>query len=82
MELQKVLGRLLVLTLAEVVVAFTFGLAASYLLGLGLVESVIFAMAASIISTAIVGKIILERRMFSASESRTLVGLMIMAGPS
>jgi len=77
-ELQKVAGRVLLLTLAEVVVAFASGLAASYLLGLGLVQSVIFAMAASISSTAIVGKIILERRMFSASESKTLVGLMIM----
>jgi len=77
-ELQKVAGRVLLLTLAEVVVAFAFGLAASYLLGLGVVQSVVFAMAASISSTAIVGKIILERRMFSASESKTLVGLMIM----
>ena len=77
-ELQKTAGRVLLLTLAEVVVAFAFGLAASYLLGLGLIQSIIFAMAASISSTAIVGKIILERRMFSASESKTLVGLMIM----
>ena len=77
-ELQKVAGKVLLLTLAEVVVAFAFGLAASYLLDLGLLQSIIFAMAASISSTAIVGKIILERRMFSASESKTLVGLMIM----
>ncbi len=77
-ELQRVAGRVLLLTLAEVVVAFAFGLAASYLLGLGLVQSIVFSMAASISSTAIVGKIILERRMFSASESKTLVGLMIM----
>ena len=77
-ELQRVAGRVLLLTLAEVTVAFAFGLAASYLLGLGAIQSVIFAMAASISSTAIVGKIILERRMFSAAESKTLVGLMIM----
>jgi len=77
-ELQRVAGRVLLLTMAEVTVAFAFGLAASYLLGLGTVQSIIFAMAASISSTAIVGKIILERRMFSASESKTLVGLMIM----
>ena len=77
-ELQKVAGRVLLLTLAEVVVAFAFGLAASYVLDLGLLQSVIFAMAASISSTAIVGKIILERRMFSAGESKTLIGLMIM----
>ncbi len=78
LELQRVAGRVLLLTVIEVAVAFTFALAASYLLGLGLVSSIIFAMAASISSTAIVGKIILERRMFSASESKTLVGLMIM----
>ena len=77
-ELQRVAGRVLLLTMAEVIVAFAFGLAASYLLGLGVVQSMVFAMAASISSTAIVGKIILERRMFSASESKTLVGLMIM----
>jgi monovalent cation:H+ antiporter-2, CPA2 family len=77
-ELQKVATKILFLTLIEVVLAFAFGLAASYLLGLGLLQSVIFAMAASISSTAIVGKIILERRMFKASESKTLAGLMIM----
>ncbi len=77
-ELQKVAGRIIVLTLIELAVAFAFGLAASFLLRLGLVQSIIFSMAASISSTAIVGKIILERRMFSASESKTLVGLMIM----
>ena len=77
-ELQKVAGRILLLTLIEVTLAFVFGLAASYLLGLGLILSIVFAMTASISSTAIVGKIILERRMFQASESKTLVGLMIM----
>ena len=77
-ELQRVAGRVLLLTVAEVAVSFAFGLAASYLLGLGAVQSLVFAMAASISSTAIVGKIILERRMFSANESKTLVGLMIM----
>jgi CPA2 family monovalent cation:H+ antiporter-2 len=77
-ELQKVATRVLFLTLIEVALAFAFGLAASYLLGLGLILSVVFSMTASISSTAIVGKIILERRMFQASESKTLVGLMIM----
>ncbi|HEV2118496.1 MAG TPA: cation:proton antiporter [Candidatus Bathyarchaeia archaeon] len=77
-ELQKVATKIVSLTLVEVGLAFAFGLVASYLLGLGLILSIIFAMAASISSTAIVGKIILERRMFQASESKTLVGLMIM----
>lgn len=77
-ELQKVATKIMLLTLVEVGLSFAFGFAASYLLGLGFVLSIIFAMTASISSTAIVGKIILERRMFQASESRTLVGLMIM----
>ncbi len=77
-ELQKAVGRILLLTSIEVALAFAFGLAAAYLLNLGLVLSIVFAMTASISSTAIVGKIILERRMFQASESKTLVGLMIM----
>ncbi len=77
-ELQKVATRIVLLTSIEVALAFAFGLAASYVLGLDLVLSVVFAMTASISSTAIVGKIILERRMFQASESKTLVGLMIM----
>ncbi len=77
-ELQKVATRILLLTLVEVILAFAFGFAASYLLGFGLVLSIVFAMTASISSTAIVGKIILERRMFQAGESKTLVGLMIM----
>jgi CPA2 family monovalent cation:H+ antiporter-2 len=77
-ELQKVATKIVSLTLVEVGLAFAFGLVASYLLGLGLILSIIFAMAASISSTAIVGKIILERRMFQASESKTLVGLMIL----
>ncbi len=61
----------------EVAVAFAFGLLASYLLGLTLIWSIIFAMTASISSTAIVGKIILEKRMFRTEESKFLVGLMI-----
>ena len=78
LELQKVATKIVFLTLLEVGLAFAFGLVASYVLGLGLVLSIIFAMTASISSTAIVGKIILEHRMFQASESKTLVGLMIM----
>ncbi len=77
-ELQKVATRILILTMVEVALAFAFGFAASYLLGFGLVLSIVFGMTASISSTAIVGKIILERRMFQAGESKTLVGLMIM----
>ncbi len=78
LELQRVATRIAALTVIEVGLAFAFGLVASYVLGLDLMLSIIFAMTASISSTAIVGKIILERRMFQAGESKTLVGLMIM----
>ncbi len=77
-ELQKSAKKIASLTLVEVGLAFAFGLGASYVLGLSPVLSVVFAMAASISSTAIVGKIILERRMFQAGEAKNLVGLMIM----
>ncbi|HKT22897.1 MAG TPA: cation:proton antiporter, partial [Nitrososphaerales archaeon] len=77
-ELQKTATSIVGLALVEVGVAFAVGYAASALLGFGVTTSVIFAMAASISSTAIVGKIILERKMFQASESKILVGLMIV----
>jgi monovalent cation:H+ antiporter-2, CPA2 family len=76
-ELRRVAKQVVPLTLIEVAVAFAFGLLASYILGWTLIWSVIFAMTASISSTAIVGKIILEKRMFQAEESKFLVGLMI-----
>lgn len=76
-ELQKTARSIAVLAMVEVGIAFAAGLASSFLLGFGLVASLVFAMAASISSTAIVGKIILERRMFQAGEAKTLVGLMI-----
>ncbi len=50
LELQRVAGRALLLTLAEVVVAFAFSLAPSYLLGLGLVPLI----GLSVLVTAIV----------------------------
>lgn len=76
-ELRRIAKQVVPLTLLEVGIAFSFGLLASYILGLTLTWSVIFAMTASISSTAIVGKIILEKRMFQAEESKFLVGLMI-----
>jgi CPA2 family monovalent cation:H+ antiporter-2 len=77
-ELQKTATSIAALAFVEVGVAFAAGFGASVILGFGVTASVVFAMAASISSTAIVGKIILERRMFQASESKTLVGLMIV----
>ncbi|HEX4922082.1 MAG TPA: cation:proton antiporter, partial [Candidatus Bathyarchaeia archaeon] len=76
-ELRKIAGQVIPLTLMEVAVAFGFGIAATYILNLTLVWSIVFAMTASISSTAIVGKIILEKRMFQADESKFLVGLMV-----
>src|SRR5437773_5748403 len=76
-ELRKIAKQVVPLTFVEIGITSAFALAASYFLGLTLIWSVIFAMAVSISSTAIVGKIILERRMFQAQESKFLVGLMI-----
>ena len=76
-ELRRISRQVVPLTLMEVLVAFAFGLLASYALNLSLTWSIIFAMTASISSTAIVGKIILEKRMFQAEESKLLVGLMV-----
>ena len=76
-ELRRVAGKIVPLTLMEVALAFVFGLSASLILSLSLLGSIIFAMTASISSTAIVGKIILEKRMFQAGESKFLVGLMV-----
>ena len=69
-ELRRIARQVVPLTLMEVGVAFAFGLLASLVLGLNLIWSLIFAMTASISSTAIVGKIVLERRMFRAEESK------------
>ncbi len=76
-ELRRIAKQVVPLTLLETGIAFAFGLLASYILGFTLTWSIIFAMTASISSTAIVGKIILERRMFQAEESKLLVGLMV-----
>ncbi|MBO0888686.1 cation:proton antiporter, partial [Candidatus Bathyarchaeota archaeon] len=76
-ELRRIARQVVPLTLMEIGVAFAFGLLASLVLGLTMIWSIIFAMTASISSTAIVGKIILERRMFQAEESKFLVGLMV-----
>jgi len=76
-EFRKSAKQIVFLTFVEVTIALGFGLVASFLLGLNLLLSVIFAMTTSISSTAILGKIILERRTFQAQESKLLVGLMV-----
>jgi CPA2 family monovalent cation:H+ antiporter-2 len=77
-ELRKVVGRVAILTAIEVVIAFAFGLMAAYVLHFTQLQSVIFAMTASISSTAIVGKVFLERGMLRAEQSRLMVGVLVM----
>lgn len=77
-ELGRLAGRVTSLTLLEVGIAFGFGFLASILLNFDLLESVIFSMTASITSTAIVGKILLSRRMMSTPESGFLMGLLVV----
>lgn len=67
-EIRKIARQIVPLTLFEVGVAFAFAFAASNILGLSVIWSIIFAMTASISSTAIIGKIILERHMFQAEN--------------
>src|SRR5207244_9749487 len=61
-ELRKLAGKVAGVAVLEMGVAFLLGFtAASVILGAGLPESIIFAMVASISSTAIIGKMFLER---------------------
>jgi monovalent cation:H+ antiporter-2, CPA2 family len=77
-ELRKMLGGVTSLTILEIGTAFAFGLLASYLLKFTLLQSIIFSMAASITSTAIVGKIFLSRRILRTPESGFLIGLLVI----
>jgi monovalent cation:H+ antiporter-2, CPA2 family len=77
-ELRKLLGKVSLLTILEVGIAFDFGLLASVLLQLNGIESIIFAMTASISSTAIVGRLFLGRRMLRSPESSFLIGLLVI----
>ena len=77
-ELRKIAGRVAILTAVEVVIAFVFGFIATYVLHFALLQSVIFAMTASISSTAVVGKIFLERGMVHAEQSRFMMGVLVM----
>ena len=76
-ELRRLAGKVIVLTIIEVGIAFAFGWFASYILSFNLIQSFIFSMTASITSTAIVGKLLLTRRLFQAPEAGFLMGLMI-----
>lgn len=78
LKLSKLVGEVLLLALLEMGVAFGFGALASFLLNLTLIQSLIFSMTAAITSTAIAGKIFLERRTLRTGESTILIGLLII----
>ncbi|TLX95018.1 MAG: cation:proton antiporter [Thaumarchaeota archaeon] len=81
-ELRKLAGRVAGVAVLEMGVAFLLGFAAaSVILGAGLLQSIIFAMVASISSTAIVGKMFLERGsrpLVNSPEPGALMALMIL----
>ncbi len=77
-ELRKLASKITSLTLLEIAVSFAFGLLASYFLGFDSLEALIFSMAASITSTAIVGRIFLAKRVLNRSESGFLIGLLVV----
>ncbi|TLX99171.1 MAG: cation:proton antiporter [Thaumarchaeota archaeon] len=81
-ELRKLAGRVAGVAVLEMGVAFVLGFAAaSVILGAGLLQSIIFAMVASISSTAIVGKMFLERGsrpLVNSPEPGALMALMIL----
>jgi monovalent cation:H+ antiporter-2, CPA2 family len=77
-ELQKLASKITSLTMLEIAISFAFGLLASYLLGFNSLEALIFSMAASITSTAIVGRIFLAKRVLNRSESGFLIGLLVV----
>ena len=77
-ELQKLASKITSLTALEIAISFAFGLLASYFLGFDLLEALIFSMAASITSTAIVGRIFLAKRVLNRSESGFLIGLLVV----
>ena len=81
-ELRKLAGRVAGVAMLEMGVAFVLGfVAASAILGAGLLQSIIFAMVASITSTAIVGKMFLTKGTsppLNSPKTGALMGLMIV----
>jgi CPA2 family monovalent cation:H+ antiporter-2 len=77
-QLRKLLGEVTSMTLLEVGVAFSFAMLAAYPLRLTLLDALIFSMAGSITSTAIVGRVFLARRMLRTVESGFLIGLLVI----
>ena len=79
-ELRRMANKVAVIVILEVGLSFGAGyFAASYFLGTGPLQAVIFGMVAGITSTAIVGKVFLEHhRSLETSEPRALMGMMII----
>jgi CPA2 family monovalent cation:H+ antiporter-2 len=73
----KMLGRAGSLAVLEMGLTFVVGIFCAYVLGMSLAETLIFALAGSVTSTAIVGQVILARGM-PAETSRLLVGMLVV----
>jgi Kef-type K+ transport system membrane component KefB len=73
----KMIGKASALALLEMGATFLVGLLCGYALGMDLAEMLIFALAVSVTSTAIVGQLILARGM-PGEVSRLLVGLLVV----
>jgi len=73
----RMIGRAGSLAFVEMGLTFLVGLVCAYFLGLGLAETLVFAMAGSMTSTAIVGQLLLGRGMRDQT-SRLLVGVLVI----
>ncbi len=73
----RMIGRAGSLTLLEMGLTFIVGLGCARLIGLSVPETLVFAMAGSVTSTAIVGQYLLSRGMRDQT-SRLLIGLLVI----
>jgi monovalent cation:H+ antiporter-2, CPA2 family len=73
----RMLGRAGSLALLEMGLTFLAGLFCAYVLDMDLAETLVFALAVSVTSTAIVGQLILSRGM-PGETTRLLVGIMVV----
>ncbi len=78
LKLSKVLREVILFTGVEVGLAFCFGYVSAVLLHMTFLQSIVFAMTGSITSTAIAGKIFLEKRALQNPVSTFMVGLLIV----
>lgn len=73
----KMIGRAGSLALLEMGLTFLVGLFCAFVLGMNLAETLIFALAGSVTSTAIVGQLILARGT-PGEISRVLIGMLVV----